>query len=111
MTPLVKVGPDAPQNLRALAKGHRVRMVRADIKRRLRAGDITVADALAEPDCAGMRALELLHARPWWGPKRALSALRATGASELRKVGELSDRQRDILAKMDAGLSAVEEIA
>lgn len=96
------------QHLEALEHANRVRYRRAEIRRRARAagpdgGRAVVAGLLEDPEACGLVAtlpvLRLLTWAPRLGPKAAVRLLREVGVvGELRRVGQLTDRQRLALA-------------
>lgn len=88
--------PAAPQHLRALEHANRVRLARADLKRRIGSGAITVAEVLAEPpaEVASMSISELLMSQRRWGRARCRRLLLSLGVPENKRIGTLTDRQR-----------------
>lgn len=90
-----------PQSMRALAKANRVRLARADVKRRVAAGEVSVADVLAEQPFGvdRMAVAELLIAQPRWGVTRTRRLLRRAAISETRTIEALTDRQRRLIAE------------
>ncbi len=99
----------APQHLRALERANRVRLARADLKRRIGAGDVTVADVVADPpwQIESMAISELLMSQRRWGRARCRRLLLSLGVAENKKIGTLTERQRGavaaMLAERDAG--------
>ena len=87
----------ATQAREALVAANRVRMARAQIKRDITAGNITVPDVLENPDVATMTLGELLAAQHHWGPRRTARFLAAIGATVTKRVGTLTERQRDLI--------------
>lgn len=86
-----------PQPLVALDLANEVRQRRAQLKRDVKAGTLTIADAL-ELDCARrMRVMDVLTAQHMCGPYRARKLLRAAGCSERVLVSQLTTRQRELL--------------
>jgi hypothetical protein len=86
----------------ALAKANGLRFGRAVVKRKLREGRITLADALAHPYCQSMSVFDLLCAQRQWGRRRVLSTLNRLAdegftISETRRVEMLTDREREAL--------------
>lgn len=84
----------APQHLRALAAANETRLARAAVKRDMRSGSVSAADALDLPCVQSMRVLDLLAAQYRWGPARARQVLRRAMCSDALLVGALTDRQR-----------------
>lgn len=93
---------EQPQHMVALANANKVRLARATLKRRVRAGEVDVADLL-EPgetipaEAEAMATEELLFAQHRWGSTRVRKLLNWLAISGRRPVGELTDRQRDRL--------------
>jgi hypothetical protein len=88
------------QALEALELANRTRRDRAEVKRRIKRGELTVAEVLADPPacCGRMSIAELLGAQVLWGPKRCRRLLRDAQVSEIRRVGDLTERQRNLIA-------------
>jgi len=90
----------APQRLLALERANRVRLTRATLKRRLRAGEVTAADAIlrSSRDTDTMTIAELLLSQRGWGPARSAKMLRLVSLPEKKTLGSLTERQRVMLA-------------
>ena len=90
----------ARQRLRALERANRVRLNRATLKRRLRAGEVAAADAIlcSSRDTDTMTVAELLLNQRGWGPTRSAKVLRSVSLSEKKALGSLTERQRVMLA-------------
>lgn len=86
-----------PQHLCALQRANAVRMRRAEIKRQLKVGEITLQDALADSAVASMDIGDLLRCVPRWGKTRVMAALAQEHISPTRTVQRLTPRQRDAL--------------
>ena len=86
-----------PQHLSALARANEVRFARARVKRALKAGRITLAQALDRDAVQSMRVMDLLACQHRWGPVRARKLLRAAGCSERLLVEQLTERQRELI--------------
>jgi hypothetical protein len=91
-----------PQHLRALEHANRVRLARADLKRRIAAGDARVPDVVLESpwEARSMELSELLMSQKRWGRERCRRLLLALGIPENKQVGTLTERQRVALAAM-----------
>ena len=89
----------------ALKRANHVRMVRATLKRRLRAGELAVADAIlrGSRDTDTMTVADLLLSQRGWGPSRAAKVLRSLSLSEKKTLGSLTERQRMTLAGVLSG--------
>lgn len=88
------------QALEALEVANRTRRERAEVKRLIRCGGLTVAEVLADPPAflARMPIGELIRAQALWGPTRSRKFLRRAEITETRRIGELTERQRDLIA-------------
>jgi hypothetical protein len=95
-----RVDGQARQRLRALERANHVRLTRATLKRRLRAGEFAAADAIlrGSHDTDTMTVAELLLSQRGWGPKRSARMLRSVALSEKKTLGSLTERQRVMLA-------------
>ena len=97
---IATVGPG--QHLRALEHANRVRLARAEMKRRVARGEMTAADVVLEnPWHAGsMSVSELLMSQRRWGRARCRRLLLSLGIPENKQLGTLTERQRRVLAAM-----------
>jgi len=86
------------QPLDALAVANEARLAQVAVRRAVTSGDLGLADALTHPDAQRMTVVRLLCAQRGWGHVRASKALSEVGVSQSRRVGELTDRQRQVLA-------------
>jgi hypothetical protein len=95
-------GSAEPQHLRALEHANRVRLARAELKRRVAAGDVQVAAVVLECpwEAASMELSELLMSQKRWGRERCRRLLLALGIPENKQVGKMTERQRAALAAM-----------
>ena len=91
-----------PQYLRALEHANRVRLARAELKRRIAAGDSCVSEVVLESpwEARSMELAELLMSQKRWGRERCRRLLLALGIPENKQIGTLTDRQRMALAAM-----------
>jgi hypothetical protein len=90
----------APQHLRALEQANRVRLARAELKRRVAVQATTVADVvLTCPwEAESMELSDLLMSQRRWGRARCRRVLLTLGLPENKQIGTLTDRQRRALA-------------
>ena len=95
----------APQHLRALHHANRVRLARADLKRKVSAGTLSASEVvLTCPwEAASMDISELLMSQRRWGRARCRRLLLGLGLPENKQIGTLTERQR---AALSAALSA-----
>jgi hypothetical protein len=89
-----------PQRLRALEHANAVRLARAELKRRIADGELTAAEVILDcPDeAARWTVSDLLMAQRRWGSTRCRKFLERTGISEIKPIGQLTPRQRRLLA-------------
>lgn len=94
------MAPAMPQHLRALDKANRVRLARADLKRRVAAEEIDAAEVLlTRPwQAESMTVSELLMSQRRWGRTRARRLLLSQGVPENKRIETLTERQRRGLA-------------
>jgi hypothetical protein len=91
-----------PQHLRALEHANHVRLVRADLKRRIGAGEVMVDAIVANPpaEVSGMTIYDLLKSQPRWGRARCRRLLLSLGLREEKQIGTFTERQRLEAAKL-----------
>src|SRR3954464_8871997 len=89
----------APQHLRALEQANRVRLARAELKRRVAAQVTTVADVVLDCpwEAESMELSDLLMSQRRWGRARCRRVLLSLGLPENKQIGTLTDRQRRAL--------------
>jgi hypothetical protein len=92
----------APQHLRALHRANEVRLARAELKRRVAAGEISVGEVILRPpwEAERMSVSDLLMCQRRWGLQRCRKVLDQVPVSENRTVGSLTERQRRVLAAL-----------
>ena len=92
----------APQHMRALARANEVRLARADLKRRIGYGEVTVADVVLGPswEAESMTISDLLMSQRRWGTTRCRKLLQSIPMSENKTVGSMTERQRRALAAL-----------
>jgi hypothetical protein len=90
----------APQHLRALEQANRVRLARADLKRRVAAQATTVADVILDCpwEAESMALSDLLISQRRWGRARCRRVLLTLGLPENKQIGTMTERQRRALA-------------
>ena len=95
----------SPQHMRALQRANQVRLARADLKRRVAHGDLTVADVvMTSPwEAESMTIADLLMSQRRWGVTRCRKLLQCVPMSETKTVGSMTDRQRQALAGLLEG--------
>jgi hypothetical protein len=90
------------QHLAALEYANQVRVARAELKRQIAAGELSVAAVVQSCpwQAASMPVGSLLKAQRRWGSARCRRFLVALDLSEKREVGALTERQRAALVSM-----------
>lgn len=94
--------PARPQHMQALKRANEVRLARAELKRKVGDGTITVDEViLGRPwEAASMTIAELLMSQKRWGATRCNKFLATIGMPETKTVGSLTERQRSVLAAL-----------
>lgn len=89
-----------PQRMRALERANEVRLARAELKRRIADGEVSVAQVLLEvPTHASSWAVgDLLMSQHRWGTSRCRKFLWKHHINETKHIGALTERQRRLLA-------------
>lgn len=95
-----------PLTLEARERGRKkaleARRARAEMKHRMRTGEVSPAQVLADEEMGAMRVYEFLMSVPRIGQSRAGEIMRGLSISETRRLRGLGPRQREgILAKID----------
>jgi hypothetical protein len=88
--------------MRALERANEVRLARADLKRRVATGEVTVAEVILECpwEAASMAVADLLMSQRRWGQTRCRKFLAQIPMSEKKTIGSMTERQRRTLAAM-----------
>lgn len=99
--PAAKNTSDDAQHMGALGEANRVRLTRAEIKRGLKDGTLSVAELISMPPEAilNMEIEEFLGALPRWGGQRARRLLDPIPVKANKLIRELTERQRMAIAK------------
>lgn len=99
-----------PLRLAALQLANDARSGRAELKRQIAAGNVRLAEVLTDPppEATGISLAALLLSQRGWGRIKTRRFLSSNDLSETRKLGELSQRQRELLA---AELRALDPLA
>jgi hypothetical protein len=90
----------AQQQLQALRQANRVRLARAELKRKVATGELSVADIVTDSpwEAGGMEIGDLLRSQWRWGAARCRRLLVSVGLAENKQLGTLTERQRKVLA-------------
>lgn len=96
------VAPAGPQHMRALERANKVRLARAELKRRIATGELAVADVILDCpwEAESMAVADLLMSQRRWGHTRCRKFLAHIPMSERKTIGSMTDRQRRTLAAM-----------
>jgi hypothetical protein len=88
------------QHLQALEYANRVRLARADMKRRIAAGELSAAEVILSCpwQAHSMSISDLLMSQKRWGRARCRRLLVSLGVPENKQIGTLTERQRLALA-------------
>ncbi|MGH2913436.1 MAG: hypothetical protein ACRDMX_00435 [Solirubrobacteraceae bacterium] len=88
------------QPLRALEKANEIRTERAKLRRGIAVGAVSAADVILHPPVAAASwpIGDLLMSQRRWGTTRCRRFLSVNQIAELRTVGQLTERQRQMLA-------------
>ncbi len=94
----------APQHMQALARANKVRLARAELKRQVGEGELSVADVIlgCPWEAESMAVSDLLMSQHRWGRTRCRRFLMSVSMNETKTIGSMTERQRRALA---AGLN------
>jgi hypothetical protein len=100
MTETAQTPQEPQQRMRALEQANAVRLARAGLKRRIAEGKVSAAEIILDcPEVAQRWTLaELLVSQRRWGSTRCRKFLERNGISEIKPIGDLTERQRRLLA-------------
>jgi hypothetical protein len=96
------IATPAPQHLQALERANRVRLARAELKRRIESGATSAAEVILECpwEAETMAVADLLTSQRRWGQTRCRRFLAQVPLSENKTIGTMTDRQRNALADL-----------
>lgn len=91
-----------PQHMQALELANRVRLARADLKRRVASGGVEVAEVIVTcpREAESMDIMDLLMSQRRWGHTRCRKFLDSIKMKENKRIGSLTERQRRTLAAL-----------
>jgi hypothetical protein len=94
--------------MRALARANRVRLARAELKRQVAEGEVSVAEIVLDCpwEAESMAIADLLMSQHRWGRTRCRRFLASIPMSETKTVGSMTERQRRALAAQLGGDAA-----
>jgi hypothetical protein len=86
--------------MEALARANQVRLARAELKRQVAEGELSVAQVVLECpwEAESMAIADLLMSQHRWGRTRCRRFLAAIPMSETKTIGSMTERQRRALA-------------
>jgi hypothetical protein len=107
------VDDQAQQQLLALRQANRVRVARAELKRKIARDEVSVAQVVVDCpwEAASMEIGDLIRSQRRWGAARCRRLLVSVGLRENKEVAALTDRQRKMLAAVLEGDGATREPA
>ena len=102
MNATATIAPAGPQHMRALERANKVRLARAELKRRIAEGDLDVAEVILDCpwEAQSMAISDLLMSQRRWGQTRCRKFLAQIPLSENKTVGSLTERQSRALAEL-----------
>lgn len=89
-----------PDRLLVLERANEIRRARAQLKQRIGAGHLSAAQVMLEcpPEAQRWPVVALLACQRHWGSATCSKFLARNEISEAKRIGELTDRQRRLLA-------------
>jgi hypothetical protein len=101
-----------PQHLLALHHANRVRLARAELKRKVAKGQVSAADVVLDCpwEAASMEIGDVLMSQRRWGRARCRRLLLSLGLPENKQIGTLTIRQRQALASVLVAKDGAKEI-
>jgi hypothetical protein len=102
MNAIATIAPAGPQYMRALERANKVRLARAELKRRIATGELDASEVILECpwEADSMAVADLLVSQRRWGQTRCRKFLSQVPMSEKKTVGSMTERQRRTLAAM-----------
>lgn len=90
------IAPAPPQHMQALQRANEVRLARAELKRQVGEGTVSVTEVILQCpwESASMSVAELLLSQRRWGTTRASKFLALIGMPEAKTIGAMTERQR-----------------
>jgi hypothetical protein len=100
MTQTATIKPER-QPLRALERANEVRLARAELKRKIADGDVSAAETIlmCPREAASWTVGHLLMSQRRWGSTRCRKFLMRNQIGEMKQIGALTERQRQLLAQ------------
>ena len=101
-TATATMAPASPQYMLALERANKVRLARAELKRRVATGELDVSEIILECpwEADSMAVADLLMSQRRWGQTRCRKFLAQLPMSEKKTIASMTERQRRTLAMM-----------
>src|SRR5207244_4797128 len=98
----------APQHMRALELANRVRLARADLKRRIATGEVSPAEVIITCpwEATTMPVADLLMSQRRWGGTRCRKFLASIPISKNKAIGSIAERLSKSLEELLDALKA-----
>jgi hypothetical protein len=105
MNATATIAPAPPQHMQALQRANKVRLARAELKRRIAAGEISASEVILTCpwEADSMSVADVLMSQRRWGHTRCRNFLAGVPMSETKTVGSMTQRQRHALSEMLGG--------
>ena len=102
MNATATIVPAPPQHMQALQRANKVRLARAELKRRIAAGEISASEVILTCpwEADSMSVADVLTSQRRWGQTRCRNFLAGIPMSETKTVGSMTQRQRRALSEM-----------
>ena len=102
MNATATIAPAPPQHMQALQRANEVRLARAELKRRITAGEISASEVILTCpwEADSMSVADVLTSQRRWGQTRCRNFLAGVPMSETKTVGSMTQRQRRALSEM-----------
>jgi hypothetical protein len=102
MNATATIAPPSPQYMRALERANKVRLARAELKRKVAVEQVQAAEVIMQCpwEAHSMAVADLLMSQRRWGQTRCRKFLAQIPMSETKTVGSMTDRQRRTLASL-----------
>jgi hypothetical protein len=90
-----------PQRKAALERANQIRLARAQLKRQIAGGDVSAAHIILDSptEASSWAVWDLLISQHRWGTTKCRKFLSTNNISETKQLGQLTERQRRVLAE------------
>ena len=112
MNATAQIAAHSQQHMRALARANQVRLARAELKRKVAANQVDVADVIMDCpwEAESMAIGDLLMSQRRWGQTRCRKFLVQIPITEMKTIGSMTRRQRVALAELLRAATRASEI-